>query len=178
MRLTKVLGGAFCAVMLLCMPLKAQELTVWHDLGDNGIKWFQGRRRGIRQGQARCHRALALLPHGPVVRPGDRRAQHRYRAGPDLQQLRARHPRREPDRQGHGHAPVLAGITDKGFLADDDLKVATFKGKMIILPVQRVQMALGVRKSWLDKTGEISRDLGGCEAHRREIPRCRSGRQW
>jgi len=26
--------------------------------------------------------------------------------------------------------------------------------KMIIIPIQRVQMALGVRKSWLDKTGE------------------------
>ena len=48
----------------------------------------------------------------------------------------------------------LNAVADKGFLAEDDLRVATFGGKVIILPVQRVQMALGVRKSWLDKVGE------------------------
>jgi len=34
------------------------------------------------------------------------------------------------------------------------LKVASYAGKMIILPIQRVQMGFGVRKSWLDKVGE------------------------
>ena len=46
-------------------------------------------------------------------------------------------------------------MADKGFLAEDDMRVATYRdGKMIILPIQRVQMAFGVRKSWLDKNGE------------------------
>jgi ABC-type glycerol-3-phosphate transport system substrate-binding protein len=49
---------------------------------------------------------------------------------------------------------TLAGMTDKGFLSADDLRVATYDGRMIILPVQRVQMGFGVRKSWLDRVGE------------------------
>ena len=48
--------------------------------------------------------------------------------------------------------PVLAACR-QGFLSADDLRVATYEGRMIILPVQRVQMAFGVRKSWLDKSG-------------------------
>jgi ABC-type glycerol-3-phosphate transport system substrate-binding protein len=50
--------------------------------------------------------------------------------------------------------PVLASVSDKAFLTDDDLRVATQGQKMIILPIQRVQMGFGVRKSWLDKVGE------------------------
>ncbi|MFI5015445.1 MAG: extracellular solute-binding protein [Hyphomicrobiales bacterium] len=49
--------------------------------------------------------------------------------------------------------PVLAAIADKGFLSEEDLRVATYGGHMIILPIQRVQMAFGVRKSWLEKVG-------------------------
>ena len=50
--------------------------------------------------------------------------------------------------------PVLAQVADKSFLTEDDLRVATHGPKMIILPIQRVQMGFGVRKSWLDKVGE------------------------
>ena len=50
--------------------------------------------------------------------------------------------------------PVLATVSDKSFLTEDDLRVATHAEKMIILPIQRVQMGFGVRKSWLDKVGE------------------------
>ena len=32
---------ALCATMALAGTSRAQELVVWHDLGDNGIKWFQ-----------------------------------------------------------------------------------------------------------------------------------------
>jgi multiple sugar transport system substrate-binding protein len=48
----------------------------------------------------------------------------------------------------------LATVSDKSFLSEDDLRVATYKGRMIIFPVQRVQMALGARKSWLAQVGE------------------------
>ncbi len=40
------------------------------------------------------------------------------------------------------------------------MRVATFKGRQIIIPIQRVQMAFGVRKSWLDKNGANSRKPG------------------
>ena len=49
---------------------------------------------------------------------------------------------------------IKLNLGNFAFLVEDDLRVATYAGKTIILPVQRVQMAFGVRKSWLDKTGE------------------------
>ncbi|MEO9191381.1 MAG: extracellular solute-binding protein, partial [Acetobacteraceae bacterium] len=49
--------------------------------------------------------------------------------------------------------PVLAALPDKAFLSPDDLRIATYENRMIILPAQRVQMAMGVRRSWMAKIG-------------------------
>ncbi len=48
----------------------------------------------------------------------------------------------------------LAAVDDTNFLTEADLNVATYGDKMIILPIQRVQMGFGVRKSWLEAVGE------------------------
>ena len=45
-------------------------------------------------------------------------------------------------------------MADHSFLSEDDLRVATYKDSMIILPVQRVQMAFGARTSWLQDVHE------------------------
>jgi ABC-type glycerol-3-phosphate transport system substrate-binding protein len=50
--------------------------------------------------------------------------------------------------------PVLDGVQDRAFLSTEDLRVGTFRDRMIIIPMQRVQMALGTRRSWLAKVGE------------------------
>ncbi|TCR69613.1 extracellular solute-binding protein [Bosea sp. BK604] len=154
MRLAKVLSGAFCAAMLLCAPLKAQELTVWHDLGDNGIKWFQA--AGAEFAKSRPGVTVRSLSYPTDQWFGRVIGALNTDTAPDLIFNNYERVIRVESQTGKvmDMTPVLAGITDKGFLAEDDLKVATYKGKMIILPVQRVQMALGVRKSWLDKTGE------------------------
>ena len=49
-------------------------------------------------------------------------------------------------RKGHRYNTSIVDL-DKG------RPIATFKGRQIIIPIQRVQMAFGVRKSWLDKNG-------------------------
>jgi len=57
--------------------------------------------------------------------------------------------------------PVLAQVADKSFLTEDDLRLATHGPKMIILPIQRVQMGFGVRKSCARQGWrEVPRHLG------------------
>ncbi|MCX7340602.1 MAG: hypothetical protein NT037_08770, partial [Hyphomicrobiales bacterium] len=41
MGIVRKLAGAAVVAALSILPAKAQQLTIWHDLGDNGIKWFE-----------------------------------------------------------------------------------------------------------------------------------------
>ena len=132
----------------------AQELTVWHDLGDNGVKWFQG----LSAEFAKTHPGVTVKS---INYPTDQwfgRAISSLNTdtAPDLLFNNYERVIRVADQTGKlmDLKPVLASVTDKAFLTDDDLRVATHAGKMIILPIQRVQMGFGVRKSWLDKVGE------------------------
>lgn len=145
-------GAAMLAVSVL--PAAAQQtLTVWHDLGDNGIKWFE-----------------ALSAEFAKQKPG---VTIRSQSFPTDQWfgrvISALNTDTAPDLIFNNYERVIriqqqtnkvmdlkaltGSIADKGFLSEDDMRVATFKGRQIIIPIQRVQMAFGVRKSWLDKNG-------------------------
>lgn len=144
------------AVMLLLGlgSSKAQELTIWHDLGDNGVKWFDA----VGQAFAKTHPGVTVKS---ISYPTDQWFGRCIGAintntAPDLifnnyeRVIRvATQTKKITDLK-----PLLAKLSDTGFLSPDDLRVATYKGSMIILPVQRVQMAFGVRKSWLDNVHE------------------------
>lgn len=133
---------------------RAQQITIWHDLGDPGTKWF-----------AAMAEAFAKDHPGVTVRatsyPTDQWFGRVIGAintdtAPDLIFNNYERVIRIATQTGKvaDMRPVLAGIADKSFLSEDDLRVATYGGRMIILPVQRVQMGFGVRKSWLEKIGE------------------------
>jgi multiple sugar transport system substrate-binding protein len=150
--LRKVLAAAAAAVAL-ALPAKAQQLTVWHDLGDNGVKWFEA-----------LSAEFAKQKPGVTVRsqsfPTDQwfgRVIGAINTGtaPDLIFNNYERVIRIQNQTGQvmDLKPVLDKVSDKGFLSEDDMRVATFKGRQIIIPIQRVQMAFGVRKSWLDKNG-------------------------
>ena len=152
MRFSRIAAAG--ALWLGAAGVQAQELTVWHDLGDNGIAWFE------RMGEA-----FAAENPGVTVRslsfPTDQWFGRVIGAlntdtAPDLifnNYERVIRIQTQTDRV-MDLTPVLADVSDKAFLTPDDLRVATFGGKMIILPMQRVQMAFGARKSWLDAVGE------------------------
>lgn len=155
MKLKSVLQAVtLTTTLVLAGPIKAQELVVWHDLGENGIKWFQA-----------LSTEFAKTRPGVTVRsinyPTDQWFGRSISAintntAPDLIFNNYERVIRVADQTNKlvDLRPVLASVTDKGFLSEDDLRVATHANKMIILPVQRVQMGFGVRKSWLDKVGE------------------------
>ena len=143
-------------LVVACGPSRAADavtLTIWHDLGDPGNKWF-----------AATGDAFATSHPGVTIRaisyPTDQWFGRVIGAintdtAPDLIFNNYERVIRIQSETGKvmDMKPVLSQVGDKGFLSEEDLRVATYKDRMIILPVQRVQMAMGVRRSWLDKAG-------------------------
>jgi len=154
MRWLKRIGGAVAAAFLAWTPVAAQTLTVWHDLGDNGIAWFE--RMSAEFAKARPGVTVRSLSFPTDQWFGRVIGALNTDTAPDLifnnyeRVIRIEtQTKRVMDLK-----PALESVADRGFLGEDDLRVATYGGKMIIIPMQRVQMALGARKSWLDKVGE------------------------
>lgn len=145
--------GSVCALALTLGAAQAQELTVWHDLGDNGIAWFDA----LSEEFAKTHPGVTVTS---VSYPTDQWFGRVIGAintdtAPDLLYNNYERVIRIEDQTDRimDMSAALAGIDDKAFLSDADLQVASYDGKMIILPVQRVQMGFGVRKSWLEAVG-------------------------
>ena len=134
--------------------VSAQQLSLWHDLGDNGTKWFSQAMEEF----AKTHPGVTIRP---VSYPTDQWFGRVIGAintdtAPDLIYNNYERVIRIATQTGKvmDLKPALDGVADHGFLSADDLRVATYRGRMIILPAQRVQMAFGARKSWLDKVNE------------------------
>jgi len=145
---------ALCAAMALAGTSRAQELVVWHDLGDNGIKWFQS--LSAEFAKSRPGVTVRSINYPTDQWFGRSISAINTNTAPDLIFNNYERVIRVADQTSKlvDLKPVLATVGDKSFLTEDDLRVATHADKMIILPIQRVQMGFGVRKSWLDKVGE------------------------
>jgi ABC-type glycerol-3-phosphate transport system substrate-binding protein len=149
-----MISGA-AMVVAAALPAAAQQtLTVWHDLGDNGIKWFDAMSAEFAKQKPGVTIKSLSFPtdqwFGRVI------SALNTDTAPDLIYNNYERVIRIQDQTGKvsDMKDVLGKVSDKAFLSEDDLKVATYKGKQIIIPIQRVQMGFGVRKSWLDKVGE------------------------
>ncbi len=156
MKIRKTLQSlvAAAATTLAMGQAMAQELVVWHDLGDNGIKWFQA--MGAEFAKVRPGVTIKSISYPTDQWFGRSISALNTDTAPDLLFNNYERVIRVADQTGKlmDLKPVLASVADKAFLTEDDLRVATHGPKMIILPIQRVQMGFGVRKSWLDKVGE------------------------
>ncbi|TAD88719.1 MAG: extracellular solute-binding protein [Alphaproteobacteria bacterium] len=154
MRCLTGLTGLVAAGMLATAPVHAQQLTIWHDLGDNGIAWFQ------RMGEE-----FARTRPGVTIRSQSFPTEQWFGrvigaintdSAPDLIFNNYERVIRVQSQTNRllDMRPVLAASPDRTFLGEAELRVATYRNRMLIIPIQRVQMALGVRKSWLDRAGE------------------------
>jgi multiple sugar transport system substrate-binding protein len=145
---------AAAATALFMGQTHAQEIVVWHDLGENGIKWFQA--MGAEFAKQRPGVTVKSVSYPTDQWFGRSISALNTNTAPDLIYNNYERVIRVSDQTNKlmDLRPVLASVSDKAFLTDDDLRVATQGQKMIILPIQRVQMGFGVRKSWLDKVGE------------------------
>jgi ABC-type glycerol-3-phosphate transport system substrate-binding protein len=147
-------ASAFALAMPAVATAQAATLTVWHDLGDNGINWFN------RMGEA-----FARVRPGVTVRSQSFPTDQWFgrvigaintNSAPDLIFNNYERVIRIQTQTSKvmDMRPVLEGVQDRAFLSDADLRVGTYRDRMIIIPMQRVQMALGARQSWLAKVGE------------------------
>jgi multiple sugar transport system substrate-binding protein len=154
MRFRSVFLGVVALAVTHALPALSQELAVWHDLGDSGIAWFQR----LSDEFAKTHPGVSVksLSYPTDQWFGRVISAFNTDTAPDLIFNNYERVIRIEDQTGKvmDQKTTLDPVADKAFLGEDDLRVATYRGKIIILPVQRVQMAFGIRKSWLDKVGE------------------------
>jgi len=154
MRIAKFVGGLFAALLAATTGAQAQQLVIWHDLGDNGVAWFE--RAGAEFAKTKPGVTVRSISYPTDQWFGRVISSINTDTAPDL--IFNNYERVIRIQQQTGKVmdlkSVLAQVADKGFLGEDDLRVATFKDRMIILPVQRVQMAFGARESWLKKANE------------------------
>lgn len=142
------LGLAAIALGGWLQTAAAEELVVWHDLGDNGINWFNELGELYQSVDPETTITSVSYPtdqwFGKVI------AALNTDTAPDLLYNNYERVIRIQNQTGKvmdlgAHLP-----DDSGFLSDADKQVATYKDRMIIFPIQRVQMAFGARKSWLE----------------------------
>jgi len=149
--------AAALALLPLAGTARAQAattLTIWHDLGEPGTKWFAEASGIFAQGHPGVTIRAISYPtdqwFGRVI------GALNTDTAPDLIFNNYERVIRIANETGKlmNLKSVLDGIGDRGFLSEDDLRVATYQGSTIILPVQRVQMAFGARTSWLANVHE------------------------
>ena len=150
---TLLAGAAFLA-LAATGSAKAQELVIWHDLGDNGINWFKAAGEAFAKENPGVTVTSISYPtdqwFGRVI------SAINTDTAPDLiynNYERVIRIETQTERL-MDLKDVLASIDTSAFLTQADMSVAAYGGKTIILPVQRVQMGFGIRKSWLEKVGE------------------------
>jgi len=151
-RLSALLGSV--AFALAALPAQAQELVIWHDLGDNGVNWFAAAGEEFAKKNPGVTITSVSFPtdqwFGRVI------SAINTDTAPDLiynNYERVIRIETQTERL-MDMSEALAGLGEVPFLSDADLSVASYDGKMVILPVQRVQMGFGVRGSWLEAVGE------------------------
>ncbi|MBO6636953.1 MAG: extracellular solute-binding protein [Roseitalea sp.] len=153
-RLKKLILAGTASSMIAASPAIAEELVVWHDLGDNGIAWFEALNELYQAENPDVTITSVSFPtdqwFGKVI------AALNTNTAPDLiynNYERVIRIENQTDKVAD-LSDLLAAQGDLPFLTESDKGVAMYDGKMIILPIQRVQMAFGARKSWLEAVGE------------------------
>jgi ABC-type glycerol-3-phosphate transport system substrate-binding protein len=128
-------------------------LMVWHDLGKKGIAWFDELSALYQEDHPDVEIKSVTYPTQQWIEKSI--AALNTNTAPDL--IFNNYERvikvDVPTKKVMDLKDLLAEVGDTSFLSDQDLQIATYKGKMIIFPIQRVQMAFGARKSWLENIG-------------------------
>ncbi|WP_319529813.1 extracellular solute-binding protein [uncultured Cohaesibacter sp.] len=149
-----LLMGAAFATASLAQSAYSQELVIWHDLGDNGIKWFE--EAGAEFAKENPGVTITSISYPTDQWFGRVISAINTNTAPDLIYNNYERVIRIETQTDFlmDLTDTLSGMDTSSFLTDADMSVAKYNDKTIILPTQRVQMGFGVRKSWLEKVGE------------------------
>lgn len=120
---------ALCAAIAMTGTSRAQELVVWHDLGDNGIKWFQS--LSAEFAKSRPGVTVKSINYPTDQWFGRSISAINTNTAPDLIFNNYERVIRVADQTNKlvDLKPVLATVSDKSFLTEDDLRVATHAEK-------------------------------------------------
>lgn len=128
-------------------------LTVWHDLGDKGVTWFDEMAAVYQEENPHVTIESVTYPTQQWIERSI--AALNTNTAPDMIFNNYERVIRVEDQTGKmlDLSDAFAGVSNTDFLTEQDLAISQYDGKMLILPIQRVQMAFGVRKSWLENVG-------------------------
>ena len=141
---------------IVALSVHAEELVIWHDKGDDGLKMieemselFSKDRPDVtvrsvsfptEQWFSKVIAALNTNTAPDIIFNDDTRIVTIQQRTGKLSDL----------------TPVLESLSqgEKDLFSNGDLAAATFEDEILMIPFQRVINAWGARKSWLDKVGE------------------------
>jgi multiple sugar transport system substrate-binding protein len=128
-------------------------LTVWHDLGDKGVEWFDEMASVYQQENPHVSVESVTYPTQQWIERSI--AAINTNTAPDIIFNNYERVIRVEDQTGNmlDLSDAFNSVDGTSFLSEQDLTISRYGGKMLIFPIQRVQMAFGVRSSWLDKVG-------------------------
>ncbi|WP_455381440.1 extracellular solute-binding protein [Salinispira pacifica] len=133
---------------------KSVTLMAWHDQGEKGVNWFNALNDLYSQDHPGVKVESVTYPTQQWIEKSI--AALNTNTAPDLLFNNYERVIRVED-QTHKISDLSSAfktIGDTSYLSDGDLAVTKYANKMIIFPIQRVQMAFGVRKSWLERVGK------------------------
>lgn len=155
-RTSAALLGATALACVLSLAASAEELVIWHDKGDDGIKMIEEmsaiyakENPGVtikslsfptEQWFSKVIAALNTNTAPDIIFNDDSRIVR-------IQQTTGKLEEMTPEIQA-------MSAEDRAFLTDADLTSGTLEGRLLMVPFQRTIAGWGVRKSWLDKAGE------------------------
>lgn len=150
-------------VLVLALPLfaggsaEAEDgtvtLTVWHDLGDKGVTWFDEMAAIYQEENPNVTIESVTYPTQQWIERSI--AALNTNTAPDMIFNNYERVIRVEDQTSMmlDLSDAFAGVSDTSFLTEQDLSISRYDDKMLIFPIQRVQMAFGVRQSWLENVG-------------------------
>ena len=142
---------SFVAVGVGAAPV---TLTVWHDQGDKGVNWFNEMAAQYQKQNPGVTIESVTYPTQQWIEKSI--AAINTNTAPDIIFNNYERVIMVENQTGKitDLAPTFKALPDKNFVTASDLQISTYKNKMIIFPIQRVQAAFGVRKSWLEASGK------------------------
>lgn len=156
MKKLRTLSIAALALMGSTFSALSQELVIWHDKGDDGVKMFQEiGELFTKQNPGVTVKSLSFPTEQWFSRSI---AAINTKTGPDLlfnDNFRIARIQQSTGKL-HNFGPDLDKLPadERKVLTDADLAAARYKGELIMLPTQRILVALGARTSWLEAVGE------------------------
>lgn len=152
----KIFGVALLALAGTSMTALSQELVIWHDKGDDGIKMFQE----IGAEFAKTNPGVTVKSLSFPTEQWFSRSIAAINTGtsPDLifnDNFRIARIQQSTSKL-HDFGPGLdkLGKSERSALSASDLDASRYNGKLVMLPTQRILVGLGARTSWLKEVGE------------------------